>query len=274
MKHLKELLTLTEGWKNLKESVLNLTVAQERAIADEIGDILGHDVEVSHVSYYNEIYTAHFTYFDENKKEIHRAMKFKGLVGDHDVKDFKRVDEGLNEAKNVKAFKLKVPSYCTATEDEIFGEEDGDDSFIQNQNIVTVEYVDLKGKTLYVYPLYGDANDENTWKKLQSAFDEWCSSTQIDESKAYGQNILWKKLEQYAEECHGEFGLSTIDEDAMKQVIFIAKANKIARDVYGETGFSTLSDSDKQHLIQHHPEVVKVAALERALKDMAEDTGE
>ena len=83
----------------------------------------------------------------------------------------------LYEAKaKVSAFKLKVPADCDATEDEIFGSEEGDDSFIQNQSIVTVEYVDLKGRTLYVYPMYASDNERDESAKLQRAFDQWCDN--------------------------------------------------------------------------------------------------
>lgn len=82
---------------------------------------------------------------------------------------------GLTEAAQVKAYKIKLPAGCKKTEDGIFGREEGDDSFIQNQSVVTVEYVELKGSTLYVYPAFADEYSEKTAAKLQTAFDRWCS---------------------------------------------------------------------------------------------------
>ncbi len=93
MKRLQELLALHEGI--VQEGVLDLTPDQERAIANEIGDILGFDVEVSHVREYNGVYTASYTYFDKDENEIHKSMKFKGTLKDHTVENFKRLDEGV-----------------------------------------------------------------------------------------------------------------------------------------------------------------------------------
>lgn len=110
---------------------------------------------------------------------------------------FKHLSElsTLNEAK-LKAFKIQVPQNCNVTEDAIFGEDEGDKSFIQNQTIVTVEYVDLKGKTLYVYPMMDTDPDmsEATQKRLQKAFDTWCAGLKegliTEEKKQF--KVSWK----------------------------------------------------------------------------------
>lgn len=78
------------------ESVLNLSGDQERAIQNEISDILGFDVEVTHVEMKDGVYTAFYTYFDKDENEKHKAMKFKGKLTDGSFENFKRVTEGMD----------------------------------------------------------------------------------------------------------------------------------------------------------------------------------
>lgn len=71
----------------------------------------------------------------------------------------------LTEAK-VKAYKLTVPKGFT---------EAKADDFIENQEIVTVEYFDLKGDTMYVYPHFEllDPNYTGVQEKLQKALNRF-----------------------------------------------------------------------------------------------------
>ena len=55
-------------------------------------------------------------------------------------------------------------------EDAIFGEDEGDESWVQNQTVTTVETVKLKDDVLYVYPMY-DHGDVS--KELQSSYNRW-----------------------------------------------------------------------------------------------------
>lgn len=93
------------------------------------------------------------------------------------VKPFVKEDL-LNEA-TVSAYKITVPETlfpgmsASKKEDKIFGEDEGDDSFIMNQEVVTVEYVKLKGNTLYVYPHNSNEVDMKLQQRLQTAFDRW-----------------------------------------------------------------------------------------------------
>lgn len=80
---------------------------------------------------------------------------------------------------------------------------------------------------------------------------------------------MWKKLNKFAE-ARGEYGFATLDEDDMKMVIYLSKANAIATKTYGEYGFATLDEGDMKKLVNQHPEIVKLVALDRALKDLNE----
>jgi hypothetical protein len=91
----------------------------------------------------------------------------------------------LKEAvKNVK-YRIEIPATASKLralsaakkEDAIFGEEEGDDSFIQNQTVVTVDSITVKGNTIYVLPALDlDPEDVASGQpKLQKAFDRWCA---------------------------------------------------------------------------------------------------
>jgi hypothetical protein len=105
-----------------------------------------------------------------------------GSEGDGDGDDDDEVKEALAEAKaSVKAYKLELKPKGVAFDDMssrqkealLFGEDEGDDSWAQNQDVVTIEYISLKGTTLYVYPMSFSEPDAALQKRLQSSLDSW-----------------------------------------------------------------------------------------------------
>lgn len=90
----------------------------------------------------------------------------------------------LSEEK-MMFFTLTIPPGCKVSEADVEGEEEGDESFIQNQSVVTVEYIKKSGNTVKVYPVMDAKPDlsDSTEEKLQKAFDRWCSKRKINEAK-------------------------------------------------------------------------------------------
>lgn len=58
--------------------------------------------------------------------------------------------------------------------DDNFNDQ-GDDSFIQNQEVVTVEYIHVHGNALYVFPMLDEGVTEALVDDLQAAFNAWCA---------------------------------------------------------------------------------------------------
>lgn len=97
MKNLQELLSLTEQRHSIEEGLnegfIDLTPDQERAIANEISDHLGTDVEVTSVKKTGDVFTAFFSYDDttDNVKgmivqtEKVGKINFTGVIKGHSV---------------------------------------------------------------------------------------------------------------------------------------------------------------------------------------------
>lgn len=108
--------------------------------------------------------------------------------------ELKRLKEE-SEVKNV-VFKLEIPKDAEellalkkdAQMAAIEGEEEGDGSFIQNQDIVTVEYITREGNKILVYPMHDTLKSKDVsglGERLQKAFTSWChnySPDELDES--------------------------------------------------------------------------------------------
>jgi len=122
--------------------------------------------------------------FENGKKPLPKGSvrndDLDAILSADDRKNLARNDrfaEGINEEARVKAFKVKVnldkfPGMKKSKiENAIFGEDEGDDSWVQNQTVLTIETVSLKDDVLYVYPLYDDTGC--SVKALQSSYDRW-----------------------------------------------------------------------------------------------------
>lgn len=115
------------------------------------------------------------------------------------LSELKRLKEE-SEVKNV-VFKLEIPKDAEellalkkdAQMAAIEGEEEGDGSFIQNQDIVTVEYITREGNKILVYPMLDALKSKDVsglGTRLQKAFTSWCysySPDELDESVAEAQ---------------------------------------------------------------------------------------
>ena len=100
-----------------------------------------------------------------------------------------------SEVRNV-VFKLTIPSKASALLDlsksdqmaAIEGEEEGDGSFIQNQSVITVEYITRKGNEIHVYPMLETLKSNEVsglGARLQKEFDRWAINfkpKELDES--------------------------------------------------------------------------------------------
>jgi adenine-specific DNA methylase len=90
---------------------------------------------------------------------------------------------GLTEAKEptVKAYKIKLKSKGKEfdelsdkkKEQLLFGDDKIEGSWAENQEIVTIEYIDLQGNVLYVHPYLEDAYDSSLLSDLQHSLDKW-----------------------------------------------------------------------------------------------------
>lgn len=141
---------------------------------------------------------------DDNGKTIPGGVK-EGFLS-----ELKRLKEA-SEVKNV-VFKLEIPSEAEellalkkdAQMAAIEGEEGGDDSFIQNQDVVTVEYITREGNKILVYPMLDalkSADVSTLGAKLQKAFNTWCleyeGGEDLDEAvRAQMQDLNAKPGEQ------------------------------------------------------------------------------
>jgi hypothetical protein len=103
--------------------------------------------------------------------------------------ELKQLKEG--EVNNV-VFKLEIPAdaedlLALKKNDQmaaIEGEEEGDGSFIQNQDIVTVEYITRKDGKIHVYPVLDSLKSKDVssiGERLQRAFNTWCLEYTSDE---------------------------------------------------------------------------------------------
>jgi hypothetical protein len=103
--------------------------------------------------------------------------------------ELKQLKEG--EVNNV-VFKLEIPAdaedlLALKKNDQmaaIEGEEEGDGSFIQNQDIITVEYITRKDDKIYVYPVLDSLKSKDVSSigaRLQRAFNTWCLEYTSDE---------------------------------------------------------------------------------------------
>lgn len=111
------------------------------------------------------------------------------------ISELKSLRESQSVANNV-VFKLEIPKDAdtllalpkSQQMAAIEGEEEGDDSFIQNQNVVTVEYISREGSKILVYPMLSALKSSSVSElshKLQQAFNDWCYSYEgpsLDES--------------------------------------------------------------------------------------------
>lgn len=125
------------------------------------------------------------------------------------LSELKTINE--DEVKNV-VFKLEIPSGAEellalkkdAQMAAIEGEEEGDGSFIQNQNIVTVEYITRKDGKIHVYPMLDALKSKDVsgiGARLQKAFNTWClnytGDEELDEAvRAQMQDLNAKPGEQ------------------------------------------------------------------------------
>jgi hypothetical protein len=150
--------------------------------------------------------------FASGKKKT-QAQSDKGVVSNDDLDAALGADdrkflakrdrlaiEGLTEEAKVKAFKLQVDLSKFGNmkpgkiEDLIFGEDEGDDSWAQNQDVVTIEYIKLKGNVLYVYPMWDDI-EANVQRGLQRSYDSWQRKVKpsMAESVLTERRFRWKQ---------------------------------------------------------------------------------
>lgn len=117
------------------------------------------------------------------------------------LSELKSLSESHHDVKNV-VFKLEIPEDADALlalpkgeqMSAIEGTEEGDDSFIQNQDIVTVEYISREGSRILVYPMLSALKSSSVSElahKLQKAFTDWCLSYEgapLDEAVQHDPN--------------------------------------------------------------------------------------
>lgn len=61
-----------------------------------------------------------------------------------------------------------------------------------------------------------------------------------------------------AEKLFGEFGIMTVDEDDLDQIIFKSKADAIAKKMFGEFGFASLSEKEAEELLNKNPNLLRI----------------
>lgn len=71
------------------------------------------------------------------------------------------------------------------------------------------------------------------------------------------ENSIWAKANKKAEDLFGEFGIASLDDSQMADIIDIKKADKLADKMFGEFGFSSLSEDEMEELLTKNPKILK-----------------
>lgn len=71
----------------------------------------------------------------------------------------------------------------------------------------------------------------------------------------------WNLLNRAAKDM-GEFGIATMSEEDMAELIDLKAADKYARDEHGEFGFATCSETEMEEIINKYPNLVKASLKE------------
>ncbi len=67
----------------------------------------------------------------------------------------------------------------------------------------------------------------------------------------------YDEANKQADTRFAEFGIATLNENEMAEIIHLKKADKIAEDLYGEFGFATLKESEMKQLLNENPQLLK-----------------
>ena len=71
------------------------------------------------------------------------------------------------------------------------------------------------------------------------------------------ENSAWAKANKKAEDLFGEFGIASLDDSQLADIIDIKKADKLADKMFGEFGFSSLSEDEMEELLTKNPKILK-----------------
>lgn len=101
---------------------------------------------------------------------------------------------GLEEESTIQMYKGEIPedTPCVGSLPESTLVDRVWDDFVENQTIVTIEGIDIKGQVVFFFPHFGEVQgfDQSTQDQLASEFEQWCYELEAEMESVTDESVM------------------------------------------------------------------------------------